>query len=307
MRNLLQFCKRKPFLSKRYVFVDEEGIYYFWQFWSSSYAISLEIFSYKLEAGKFIEIETKKVEELVDYLVLRLSNSTQQEIDAFYKYIAFLEFTIPASFKKKFGEKLCYFLQDRDRKFIYQDPNAKHWIIDFEKVRNNEIKFLKEPDLLPFTITELGVTLTKDEKLTKDGKTITIDEFWNTVKEYKKGLIPLIKQKDKIMRKIEEDLKRRYFESLREIENKKHISDYEIEIEFEVFDTLNSDEPVLKILFTEGMFEDNEPYSLSLFGIDMQVGRLCWYFLDGLGLQSIQKKFFFWSEIKVRNQKFFEF
>lgn len=307
MRNLLQFCKRKPFLSKRYVFVDEEGIYYFWQFWSSSYAISLEIFSYKLEAGKFIEIETKKVEELVDYLVLRLSNSTQQEIDAFYKYIAFLEFTILASFKKKFGEKLCYFLQDRDRKFIYQDPNAKHWIIDFEKVRNNEIKFLKEPDLLPFTITELGVTLTKDEKLTKDGKTITIDEFWNTVKEYKKGLIPLIKQKDKIMRKIEEDLKRRYFESLREIENKKHISDYEIEIEFEVFDTLNSDEPVLKILFTEGMFEDNEPYSLSLFGIDMQVGRLCWYFLDGLGLQSIQKKFFFWSEIKVRNQKFFEF
>lgn len=303
--NNLTFCNVNKYDQNRFIFVDEEGIYYFWQFTFSEYMADLEIVPFKKENEKFIKIKTHKVEELITYLKSKLINKTEQEIREFFKYITFLEFTIPASFKTKFGEKFCHYLQDRDNRFIYQDPNVKHWIIDFEKVRNNEPEFLKQPNLLPFTITELGVTLTKDEKLKKDGKTITIDEFWNTVKEYKKGLIAPIKQKDKIMRKIEEDLKRRYFESLREIENKKHISDYEIEIEFEVFDTLNSDEPVLKILFVEGMFEDNEPYSLSLFGIDMQVGRLCWYFLDGLGLQSIQKKFFFWSEIKIRNQKFF--
>ena len=306
MSDSLKFCKIKHICKERYVFVDEEEIYYLWQFWFSPYGGELEITAYKKDSEKFVEIETNKLDELKKYLKSKLLNKTEAEIREFCQYLSFRGLSVQDSVKTKFGEDFCLFLQDEDSEFIYQDPNAKHWIIDFEKVRNNELEFLKEPKLLPFTITELGVTLTKDEKLTKDGKSITIDEFWKTVDKYKKDLIPLIQQKDKILRKIEEDLKRRYFQSLENMKSQKNISDFEIEMKFDVYDTLNGDVPIMNILCSKRMFEDDMLWSLNLYGIDLKVGRFCWYLIDSLGLRSIQKEFFFWSEIKVRNQKFFK-
>ena len=119
-------------------------------------------------------------------------------------------------------------------------------------------------------------------------------------------MIPLIKSKDKILKKIEEDLKRRYYKSLKELENNKKISDFEIEAKVDIYDTLFDGIPIYTLHYGESMFEDDEPWTLSLFGIDLKVGRLCWYQLEALGLRSIQKRFYYWSEVKIRDQKFFE-
>jgi len=164
---------------------------------------------------------------------------------------------------------------------------------------------LKEPNLFPFFISELGVTLTKDLKLKKSGKSLSIEEFWKIYEEYKLSLIPIIKRKDKILRKVEEDLERRFFESLKEIKSKK-ICDYEIDPKVEVFDTLLGYEPIFTIHYIEEMFKDKSPYSLNFYGLDLKVGRLCWYVIDAFGLESVNTKFYYWSDIEIKNQKFFK-
>ena len=64
----LSFCKIKHMCKERYVFVDEEEIYYLWQFWFSSYGGELEITAYKKGSEKFVEIETSKINALRKYL-----------------------------------------------------------------------------------------------------------------------------------------------------------------------------------------------------------------------------------------------
>ena len=193
---------------------------------------------------------------------------------------------------------------DRDSEFIYTDPYAKHWVIDFDKVRNKEMDFLKEPELLPFTFSELGVTVTKECELVKNGKRIDIDGFEKAEEEYKKSLIPIIEQKDKIFQKIEKDLYTRFMATLKELESKK-INDYEIEPQIMVFDTLLGYEKILNIWYAKEIFEDREPYSLGIFGLDLKVCHLTWRLLDTLGIRAAQVKFSFWSEVRVMDQKFF--
>ncbi len=297
---------QRPYYKKRYIFVDKEGIYYFWQFMFSEFLVELEIIPFRLEEGKFVETDTNKLDELVKYLKLRLLNKTESQMQDFLEYINSLEFNVPKSIQKKFGDEFCLFLRDNDNEFIYKDPNAKHWIIDFEKIRNNEQDFLKEPDLLPFTITELGVTLTKNEELIKDGNKISIEEFWKVREKYKTNLIPIIQRKDEIFKKIELNLEKRFFESLKEIESKK-IFDYEIDATIEVYDAAIEEcyEPILNIFYTDLIFQDKEPYSLSLYGLNLRVSRICWYLIDSLGLKAIEQEFYFWSDIEVKNQMFF--
>ncbi|WP_201337540.1 MULTISPECIES: hypothetical protein [unclassified Nitratiruptor] len=286
------------------VFVDEEGIYYLWILYSGY--PDLEIVPFKKENNKFIEIKTPKVDELYDYLRFRFCNETVFEIEKLFESLLwdYSKFTIPKNIVEKFGEKFCeYFLRDRDNEFIFLDPYAKHWIIDFEKVRNQEKEFLQEPELLPFTITELGVTLTKDLELQKDGKNLSIEEFWKVYDEYRLSLIPIAKKKDKIFRKIEEDLGKRVKESLREIKSKK-ISDYNIEIQVKVFDTLLGYEQFLELFYTEEMFEDGVLYHLRELN-NMEVCRLFWHVIEFFGLRIITTELSFWSEITIDNQKFF--
>ena len=287
--NFYSFIQTIMFCQRRYVFVDEEGIYYLWKFRFFKYRAGLEIVPFKMKDGIFVEMQTDKAKELIEYLKPKLLNKTAQQIQTFCEDLTFLKLDVPKSIEEKFGEKFCNFLYDRDKEFIYQDPNAKHWIIDFEKIRNNEPDFLKVPDLFPFMITELGVTLKEDGELFKDGKKITIERFWEIVKEYKSSLIPFIKSKDKILRKIEKDLKRRYDETLRQLENNKKISDFEIEPKIEILDILLSDEPLHTINYGRSMSEVDELWSLGLFGIDLKVSWLCRFQLEALGLRSIQK------------------
>ena len=309
MRKSITFNRiRRSYYKKRYVFVDEEGIYYFWQFVFFKPYAELEIIPFKLEEGKFVEADTNKLDELEKYLEQRLLNKTESEIQDFFEYINSLKFTIPQSIQNKFGDDFCLFLRDNDDEFIYKNPNAKHWSIDFEKIRNNEQEFLKEPDLLPFTIMELGVTLTKSEELIKDGKKISIEEFWKVREKYKKSLIQIIQKKDKIFKKVELNLEKRFFESLKEIESKK-ICDYEIDATIEVYDAPIEEcyEPILEIFYTDMIFKDKEPYHLNMYGLDLKVSWIYWHLIYSLGLRAIESEFYFLSDIEVRNQMLFRF
>ena len=305
MVDSINLCNINKFYQKRFVFVDEEGIYYFWQLSFSEFGASIEIVPFIKKENRFIQTETPKVGELIGYLKWRLEDKNAKEIRDFFYALSFRTFSIPKGLMEKFGEEFCEKLAyDHDSEFIYTDPYAKHWVIDFAKVRNKEMDFLKEPELLPFTFTELGVTVTKECELMKNGKTISIDGFEKAREEYKKNLVPIIKQKDRIFRKIEKDLYARFMATLKKLESKK-ISDYEIEPQILVFDTLLGYDELLRVWYTKEIFEDREPYSLSIFGLDLGVCHLTWRLLDTLGLRAVQAKLSFWSEVRVREQKFF--
>ncbi len=56
--------------------------------------------------------------------------------------------------------------------------------------------------------------------------------------------------------------------TLKELERKK-ISDYKIEPQIMVFDTLLGYDELLRIWYAKETFEDREPYSLSIYGLDL--------------------------------------
>ena len=303
--NSINLCNINKFYQKRFVFVDDEGIYYFWQLYFTEFGATLEIVPFIKKENRFIQTETPKASELTDYLKWRLTGKSAKEIVDFFMDLSMKEFSIPDELVDRFGQEFCKELvNDRDSEFIYTDPYAKHWVIDFDKVRNKEMDFLKEPELLPYTFTELGVTVTKEYELVKNGKKIGVEKFAKVKEEYKKSLIPIIKQKDRIFQKIEKDLYARFMATLKELERKK-ISDYEIEPQIMVFDTLLGYDELLRIWYIKEMFEDRDLYSLSIYGLDLKVSYLMWRLLDTLGLRAAQVKFSFWSEVRVRDQKFF--
>ncbi len=288
----------------RFVVIDDEATYYVWQLYFSNYLATLEIVAFVKKDHKFIEIKTTKVNELIEYLKFRLLDKNTKEITNFFNTLASY-FSIPQNIIEEYGEDFCkQFLQDSDSRFLFRDLEAKHWELDFEKIKNKDDNFLKEPTLLPFYISELDVILTKDAKLQKNHKDITIKQFWQIYDEYKKDLIPYIKKKDKIFRKIEKDLKERFFESLAELRKKK-IFDYEIQPKIEVFDVLIGEDPFLCLPYTDELLLDESLWSLKVYGLDLMVGRLCWYVLQKLGLKSIKTEFYYWSDIEIKNQKFF--
>ena len=313
MNNTLRLCNiRKYGITDRYIFVDEDNIHYFWDLGFSEYGIDIEIFAFKKYKDTFIEIKTPKVQQLIEYLKFRLLDKTPKEIEDFFVNLSSLQwkrFSVPYITEKKLGKEFCdRYFRDRDAEFILLDPNAKHRMIDFDKIKKKERDFIKEPTVFPFVIPEVHVIVTNEGELIKDGKTITLKEFEEAYKEYKKALIPTIKRKNKIMRKIEEDLRKRTFESLDELKRKK-ISDYEIEAKVEVYDGLLSYEPILTVDYPEFTMGRGEYSLCSLkhapYEIDIEICYLFWRVIDTFGLRAVETKFTYWSEIKKHNQKFF--
>jgi hypothetical protein len=63
-----------------------------------------------------------------------------------------VEFEIPALHQEKLGDRFCrVFITDTDDELIFQNPNAKHLIIDFEHLEQKLIT----PPLFPFVIENL--------------------------------------------------------------------------------------------------------------------------------------------------------
>jgi hypothetical protein len=297
---------RKCFFKKRYIFIDEENIYYFWQIYFSEFGSTLEIVPFKYDGKKFVEIKTSKVELLIDYLKFMLIDKNPKEIRKFFNYLQSLKFSLSDIQREKLGDNFCrFFIRDRDDKFIFLDTYAKHWIIDFKKIKNRDKHILKEPKIFPFYIPEVKVTITEDAKILKNDQEINIDNFWEIYEEYKKSLIPLIKKKDQIFRKIEEDLKVRFYKTQKQLKNSK-IFDYEIDAVIYVYDGLLNYEDILRISYSQYSFEDNYQYDLHFYGFDMKVSSLMWNLIDNFGIRIIPTKLSFWSEIETKNQKSFK-
>ncbi len=71
MVNSINLCNINKFYQKRFVFVDDEGIYYFWQLYFTEFGATLEIVPFIKKENRFIQIEMPKVSELTDYLKWR--------------------------------------------------------------------------------------------------------------------------------------------------------------------------------------------------------------------------------------------
>ena len=127
----------------------------------------------------------------------------------------------------------------------------------------------------------------------------------------KQKLTSIIKQKDKIFRSIQDDLKKRYFKILNELKNDKSIQDYEIDPTIEVFEIDSDGDPFFTIFYSGRMFKENfynditDGYDLHIFGIDLKVCNATMRLIDEVGLDGINKQYTFWSEIKIYNQKVF--
>jgi hypothetical protein len=127
----------------------------------------------------------------------------------------------------------------------------------------------------------------------------------------KQKLTSIIKQKDKIFRSIQDDLKKRYFKILNELKNDKTIQDYEIEPTIEIFEIDGDGDPFFTIYYSGRMFKEkfhndiSDGYDLNIFGIDLKVCHATMQLIDEVRLEGISKQYSFWSQIIVYNQKFF--
>ena len=296
---------RKGFFMSRYIFIDEDGFYYLWQLDSSEYGLRIEITAMKQNEDDFVVVETPKTELLVSYLIEVLSTQNSAFVSKFFEAITCFEFTIAQKYIDTFGKKFCRtFLSEQDREFILRDRDAKHLIIDFEKIQKRKLIFFYQPEMFPLYIPETRVTLTKNAKLLKGSKVISIESFWTLYEEYKFTLSKIIKQKDKIFSSIEKDLEHRYKKTLTQIQKEK-IHNYEVEAYITVFDGFLNEYEIAKIIFTQHSFNDKEPYSLAVFGFDIKVQRVMYHLIDTFGIKIVTTKLNFWSEVEVRNQKCF--
>jgi len=301
----LRCSLHKGFLMSRYVFMDAERFYYLWQLDFSEYGLRIEITAMKQNEDVFRVVETPKTELLVAYLRDILATQNSAFVSEFFETITFFEFEIESKYSDTFGEEFCStFLCEQDREFILRDVNAKHLIIDFEKIQKRELEFFSQPELFPLYIPQTDVTLTQDMKFLKDMQEISIEEFWKLYEAYKISLTKEIQQKEKIFSSIEKDLECRYTRALTQIKEEK-IHDYEVEAYITIFDGFLNEYEILNIIFTEHSFKDTELYSLAIFGFDVKVGRVMYHLIDTFGIQIVRAKLNFWSELEIRNQKFF--
>ena len=92
MFNSINLCNINKFYQTRFVFVDDEGIYYFWQLYFSEFGTTLEIVSFIKKENRFIQTETPRVAELIEYLNWRLQDRSAKEIRDFFTISLFANF-----------------------------------------------------------------------------------------------------------------------------------------------------------------------------------------------------------------------
>jgi len=131
------------------------------------------------------------------------------------------------------------------------------------------------------------------------------------LKKDNKDLRLIIEQKDKIFRAIEMDLVKRYLLTLKELQINKTIHDFEISPEISIFKINGDGNPFTTIYYSGHHLnkdihnKDNNLYNLNIFGIDLKICNMTWHMIDKVGLNNIDSKFIYWSNIEILNQKFF--
>jgi hypothetical protein len=168
LQHTFELCNCHPHaLYNRRVLTDTEGILYLLEADNDVHGgTSLTIDSFCFEGTKVKEIDTPRTALLEKYFKEKASLLSNKELSAYLTQILDAELEIPALHKDKFGEQFSYrYLKDTDDELIYQNPHAKHLIIDFEHLeQTGELKIITPP-LFPFVIENLDITVTEDARL----------------------------------------------------------------------------------------------------------------------------------------------
>ena len=272
-------------LKNSFVFVNNEN-YYLIYFDESDVYLN----SYRFDNDKLVEIEVD--DSLIDYFSFYRNLSLIEKKKYIWNLEDKLRFDIP---KNIFSDEFCdKFLVDLDQYFLYQDRYAKHFILDFEAIKNKKERFFKEPKLFPFYISYLDVMIDENYKIYKNNQEISENEVFKLDEEFRKNLIPIIKKKNRIFLAITNKLKKDYYAQKSFLDAQK-LSDYNLDIEITIFDIAGN--ILFNLLCGEYLFNE-DIYNLNIFGIDMNVNKLFWRIIDSFGIRIVNAKLDIWAEVK---------
>ena len=278
---------------KSFIFVNNENYYIIYFDESNVY-----IDAYKFKNNKLIEIKVDNI--LFEYFKFYEKLSWKDKRNYIWNLEDKLTFNIP---KNIFSNKFCdKFLVDLDPHFLYKDKHAKHFILDFEAIKNKKELFFKEPKLFPFYISYLDVMIDENYKIYKNNQEISESEVFKLDEEYIQNLIPLIIKKDKIFLAITHNLKKNYYYQKDFLDLQK-ISDYNLDIEVTIFDITGN---ILFDNFYNSNSFKNDLGNLKFYGIDMFICRLLWMIIDKFGIRIVTTKLNLWSEVKCDLQMFYK-
>ncbi|MRI59019.1 MAG: hypothetical protein C6H99_05890 [Epsilonproteobacteria bacterium] len=159
------------FYRKRFVFNDAYGNYYFIQLEPSEFGFDVEVIGFD---AKMQPMRNDKVASLAKFL-----KGCELE---FFRSLAGLAFDVKivGGLSERF---VRHFLREKDREFIFCDPGAKHWIIDFAAIAKGEWQVV-QPKLFPWHIKEVDVAVMEDGRLVRDGEPIGEERFWELYERY---------------------------------------------------------------------------------------------------------------------------
>ena len=199
----------------RIVMTDEEGILYLWEVDEGLYSginIYITTFAFN-EEGKVMEVDTPRAKQLIDYISRKEKTLSKRALKAYIWDIFTYDLEVPDLHWLNLGSRLCrWYIQDIDNKLIYGYPDAKHPVIDFERLEKEDQLHIKTPPLFPFEIKEAEVTITEDAKLlTPEGREITVEEFFQRYDAFRERTLPKLQEKEKELEAIQEKLAKNYF------------------------------------------------------------------------------------------------
>ena len=287
----------------RYTVVDKDNIYYLIEDNVSTSSVCIDISCYKIKYNKFVSYETNNTDILKQYLQKFLIDNKSNSLSDLFYY----EYNIDKKYIDILGEEFCRrFIYNYDTSFIYKDTNVKHLIVDFDATNNDKDIVFKEPKCFPYHLSYLDIVITEDAKILYKNNIITKDTFYKIYQDYKDKLLLKIKSKDHLFEKIEQDLYKRYLNTMSHLKNSKN-SDFNIESVVNVYEdeAYESYNPILKIYLNKHNRDDNTRYSLHLYGFDIRVSNILYFLIDKFGINIINKKLSFWSEISIDEQKKF--
>jgi hypothetical protein len=194
------------------------------------------------------------------------------------------------------------FITDTDDELIFQNPNAKHCILDFEQFEDTGEFKIETPLLFPFVIEKLDITVTEDARLIDAfGKEIDMETFDARYDSYRANLLPKLRAKEQAYAKIEDDFKRLYYLT-KDFILQNGMDESSIEtISIDVYDSVSqAGVPVLTVYYSEVSFTDTLQYSLSYWGFpEFKMCNLLYYMLERFDERVIETEFTFYPNVEL--------
>ncbi|GAB6074755.1 hypothetical protein [Nautilia lithotrophica] len=257
--------------------------------------------TFEKRENRFYEMENENVYKLVNYFedIAYTKRYSRKILDL---KVSLLTFNVSKEAKEKLGERFCtHFIRDYDLHFLYQDIYAKHFILNWNAIEKKEKNFIIQPKLFPFYISYLDVMIDENYDIYHKNQRITPKEVNELEKEYKKTLIPIIKNKNKIYNALMNDLKKKYYKTKSFIKNM-NLWDYNLMGHIEFFNIAGD------VIFEDWILFENfdlSPCSLKIYELDIEVNHILWRLIDAYGLRIVTAKLDVWSEVKTDLQKSF--